>query len=110
MEIDFLTFLLYALVCALITYLLRALPLVIFRREITNRFVKSFIYYVPFAVLACMTIPSIFESTGNIWSAIAGFAVALILSLFGRSLLTVSLSACGVVLVVELAVRYWPFQ
>lgn len=92
----------YILIMAGVTYLIRMLPLVIFKRRIESRFIKSFMYYVPFAVLGAMTFPSIFTSTASIYSAIAGTAVAIVLSLREKSLLTVALTACLTVYVVEL--------
>lgn len=77
---DFVTnFFLYLLVMAAVTYLVRMIPLVCFRKKITNRFVRSFLYYVPYAVLSVMTVPGIFFATSHIISAIAGTLVALIL-------------------------------
>ena len=67
-------------VMALVTYLVRVLPIVIFRKKITNRTVKSFLYYVPYAVLSAMTFPAIFTSPGTSPSAIAGCTVAVILA------------------------------
>ncbi len=89
-------------VMAGVTYLIRAIPLVLFRKKINNRFIQSFLYYIPYAVLAAMTIPAIFTSTGNIYSALAGLAVALAVAFFEKGLVTVALSACGTVLVVEM--------
>lgn len=94
-------FLLYVAVMAGVTYLIRMLPLVIFKKKIQSRYIKSFLFYVPYAVLAAMTIPDIFFSTGNIWSAVAGLVVAVTLAYFEKGLLTVALCACGGVLVVE---------
>lgn len=95
----------YILFCIFImagvTYLVRMLPLTLFRRKIQNRFVKSFLAYVPYAVLAAMTFPAILESTSSIWSAMAGLVVALLLAWKNRSLLTVALSAVAAVLLVE---------
>ncbi|MBQ2810117.1 MAG: AzlD domain-containing protein [Clostridia bacterium] len=99
-------FLLYLLVMAGVTYLVRMLPMVLVRKKIKNTFIRSFLYYVPYAVLSVMTIPGIFSSTSYLASAICGFAVALVLSYFNRSLLTVAASACGTVLVVELIITY----
>ena len=96
----------YLLVMAGVTYLVRMLPMVLVRKNIKNTFVRSFLYYVPYAVLSVMTIPAIFYSTSYLVSAIVGFAVALVLSYFNRSLLTVAASACGAVLVVELVITY----
>ena len=90
------------LIMAGVTYLVRMLPLTLFRKKIENRFVKSFLAYVPYAVLAAMTFPAILESTSSLWSALAGLAVAL-LAWKNRSLLTVALGAVAAVLIVEQA-------
>lgn len=100
------------LICAIlimagVTYLVRMLPVVIFRREIKNKFVKSFLYYVPYAVLTAMTIPEILYSTGSIWSAVIGLACAFVLAYNKRSLLTVALGAVGAVFVAELVLGYF---
>lgn len=91
------------LIMAGVTYLVRMLPLTLFRKKIENRFVKSFLAYVPYAVLAAMTFPAILESTSSLWSALAGLAVALLLAWKNRSLLTVALGAVAAVLIVEQA-------
>ena len=93
------------LVMAGVTYLIRVIPFVAFRKKIQNRFIRSFLYYIPYAVLAAMTVPAIFTSTGHIYSALAGFAVALLLAFFGRGLVTVALSACAAVYLAELIAR-----
>lgn len=92
-------------VMAGVTYLIRMLPLAIFRKKIESRFLKSFLFYVPYAVLAVMTVPAIFESTNSFVSALAGFAVAVIFACKGASLLSVALAACGTVFTVEWAVK-----
>ena len=89
-------------VMALVTYLVRMLPMVIFRKKITNVRVKSFLYYVPYAVLSAMTFPAIFTSTGSYPSAIAGCAVAIGLAYKGKGLLTVAVGAAAAVFVVQL--------
>lgn len=91
----------YVLVMAVVTYLIRMLPLAIWRKEITSPFVKSFLYYVPYACLAAMTFPAILSSTSNVVSGAVGFAVALYLAYKEKSLLTVALFACAAVFVVE---------
>ena len=91
----------YILVMAVVTYLIRMLPLAIWRKEITSPFVKSFLYYVPYACLAAMTFPAILNATSSMLSGAVGFAVALYLSYKEKSLLTVALFACGAVFVVE---------
>ena len=88
------TYLLYLAVMAGVTYLIRMLPLTVFRREINSVFIRSFLHYVPYAVLAAMTIPGILTSTGNIWTALAGLAVAVVMAWRGMSLLSVAIGAC----------------
>ena len=92
----------YLLITAGTTYLVRMLPLVLMKGRITNRFLLSFLHYIPYAVLSVMTIPAIFTATGSLTSAAAGFAVALLLAWRGRSLLTVAAAACAAVLAAEL--------
>lgn len=99
------TIFIYMAVMAGVTYLIRMLPLVIFRRKIQNKFIKSFLYYIPYAVLAAMTFPAIFSSTGSIWSAIAGLVVALVLAFFEKGLVTVALSSCAAVFIIEFLMR-----
>ena len=97
---------LYVLVMAGMTYLIRMLPFTLFRREIKSAFFRSFLCYVPYAVLGAMTFPSVFYATGSLPSAIAGTATALILAFCNRSLLTVSLGASGTALAVDLVMVY----
>lgn len=87
-------YLLYIAVMALTTYLVRMLPFTLFRKKITSRFAKSFFHYIPYAVLAAMTVPAIFYSTNSILSAAAGFAVAILLAFLDRPLILVALAAC----------------
>ena len=97
---------LYLVVMALVTYLIRMVPFTLFRKEIKSVFFRSFLAYVPYAVLGAMTFPSIFFATSSLPSAIAGTVVALILAFFRRSLLTVAVGASGTALVVELVMMY----
>lgn len=85
-----------------VTYLTRMLPMVIFKKKIESTFIKSFLHYVPYAVLGAMTFPAIFSSTSSVYSAIAGAAVAIFLALKEKSLITVALSASLTVYLVEL--------
>ncbi|MDR2486863.1 MAG: AzlD domain-containing protein [Clostridiales Family XIII bacterium] len=94
--------LLYIAVMAGVTYLVRALPLTLFRKEITNGFVRSFLHYVPYVTLAVMVFPGILYVTDSLWSALAGFTAALALAWLRQSLITVALVACAVVFLVEL--------
>ena len=92
----------YILVMAGVTYLIRMLPLVLFKKEITSPFVKSFLYYVPYACLAAMTFPAILTATaGGILSGVVGLVVALIVAYKEKSLLTVALFACSAVFIAE---------
>lgn len=92
----------YIFVMAAVTYLIRVLPLTLIRREIQNRFLRSFLYYVPYATLSVMTFPAILHATGSPISAWAGFLLALVLAWCGRSLFQVAVAACALVFLVEL--------
>lgn len=92
------------LLMALVTYIPRVLPMTIFRKPIRSRFIRSFLDYTPYAVLGAMTFPDVFTSTGNMYSALAGTAVALVLSYFRKGLVTVACSAIAVVYVVEMLI------
>ncbi len=105
MAIDLSYLLISVVIMALVTYFPRMLPLVIFKKKINNRYVRSFLNYVPYAVLAAMTFPSIFWSTSSPVSALAGLLVALLLAYWGKGLLTVALSATAAVFLVELFLR-----
>lgn len=96
----------YLVIMAGVTYLIRMLPFTLFRKEIKSAFVRSFLSYIPYAVLGAMTFPSIFYATSSLPSAIAGTAVGLVLAFCRRSLLTVALSASGTALMVELAIHF----
>ncbi len=85
----------YIFVMAAVTYLIRMIPFTFFRKKIKSRFFRSFLYYIPYAVLSAMTIPAIFYSTGNIVTAVAGTAVAVILAYFNLPLIVVALAAAG---------------
>ena len=95
-------FFLYLLTAAGVTYLIRMLPLVLVKKKIQNRFLLSFLYYIPYAVLSVMTIPAIFYATEHTLTAVAGFAVALLLANRQKSLVTVAAFSCAAVLICEL--------
>lgn len=94
-------------VMALVTYLVRVIPIAAFRKKINNRFVLDFLYYVPYSVLAAMTIPAVFYSSNSILSAAAGFIVAAVLSFFERGLLLVAVCACGGVFITEFVLSHF---
>ena len=81
------------LLMALVTYIPRVLPILVFRKEIKNKYIKSFLRYVPYAVLGALTFPDIFSSTGNIITAICGTIVALFLAYKEKSLVVVAIGA-----------------
>ncbi len=94
-------YLLYLFVMASVTYLIRVLPLILVRKKIENRFISSFLYYIPYAVLGCMTFPMIIYSTNDICSGIAGTVTGLFFAYRKKGLLYVALSAVLVVLMVK---------
>ena len=85
----------YILVMAVVTYLIRMLPFTLMRGRVRSRFFRSLLYYIPYAVLAAMTFPSIFYATGNTATAAAGTVVALVLAFFRLPLIVVALAAAG---------------
>ncbi len=87
------TIALYIAVMAGVTYLIRALPFGFFSKKIKSQFIRSFLYYIPYAVLAAMTIPAIFYSTGNFITASVGTVIALVLAYFRLPLIVVALAA-----------------
>ena len=91
----------YILVMAAVTYLIRMIPLTLIKGQIKNRFIRSFLYYVPYACLMAMTFPAVFFSTSSYLSAIAGVAVAIILAIKGKGLITVALAASITVFLVS---------
>jgi len=93
-------------VMAIVTYLIRMLPMTLFTKTISNRFLRSFLFYVPYAVLGAMTFPSIIFSTGNVVSGIVGAVVGVILAFCKKSLLTVAMCACAAVLITDLLMMF----
>lgn len=91
-------FLLYLLIMSFITYALRAVPFMAFRRKVRNRFFRSFLYYIPYTVLAAMTFPAVLYATNSVLPAALGTATAVVLSFRDKGMVTVSLSACAVAL------------
>lgn len=91
----------HVLVMALVTYLIRVLPLTLFRKPIRSRFVRSFLHYVPYACLTAMTFPAILYDTGYVVSGTAALVIGIWLAFRGRSLLTVSLACSAAVFLAE---------
>lgn len=92
----------YLLLMAGSTYLIRAIPFALVRKKIENRFVRSFLYYIPYAVLTAMTIPAVFFATSSVVAAAVGVLIAVLLALKKKSLTVVAVFACLAVFVVEL--------
>ena len=95
-------YLTYILVMAGVTYLLRMLPMTLFKRKIKSRFLKSFIFYVPYAVLSAMTVPAIFYCTEELIPSVIGMLTAVAIALIGGNLITVAVSASASVLIATL--------
>ena len=94
-------FFVYLIVMAGITYLIRMLPAVFIKKKITNKYVISFLHYMPYAVLTVMTVPAIFYASGSIWSGIAGFAVGIIVAYFNGDLFKVAIATCTSTFIVD---------
>ena len=94
----------YIAVMAIVTYLIRVLPLTLVRREIKNVYIRSFLYYVPYVTLSVMTFPSIMESTGSQWSGLAALIAGVVLAWRGASLFKVAVACCTVVYLLELVI------
>ena len=92
------------LVMAGVTYLVRMIPFALFKKQVKSRFVKSVLYYLPYAVLSAMTIPTIFYSTGKLESAIAGTVVAVVVAFFDKPLIVVALAAAASAFVAEMVI------
>ncbi len=99
--IDFKTYIEFLAVMAGVTYLLRAVPFVLLKKELKNPFWKSFLAYIPYTVLSAMTVPAIFYATESRLSGILALVTAVIASLLGRGLVVVAIVACLTVLGVD---------
>lgn len=95
----------YIFTMATVTYIIRVLPLTAFTRQVNNRFIKSFLYYVPYATLAAMTFPTIIHATQSTVSGAAALAVGIVTAWLGWDMFRVAFSCCGVVLLLELFIK-----
>ncbi|MCR4580235.1 MAG: AzlD domain-containing protein [Treponema sp.] len=84
-----------------VSYLIRVLPLTLIRKPIKNRFIKSFLYYVPYVTLAVMTFPAIIEATQSPLAGVIALVVGILLSFFGAGLFPVACACCAVVFAAE---------
>ncbi len=92
----------YILIMAGVSYLIRVLPLTLIRKEIKNRTIRSFLFYVPYVTLAVMTFPSILESTNSVWSGLFALIIGIALAWCGKSLFQVAVFSCLAVFILEL--------
>lgn len=99
-------FFIYLLIMAGSTYLIRVIPFVLIKHKIKNRFVNSFLYYVPYTVLTVMTLPTALFLTGHIYTALAGLVVSAILAFRGKSLTLVALAASLTTLIIECIIAF----
>lgn len=94
----------YIAVMALVTYLIRVLPLTLVRREIKNVYIRSFLYYVPYVTLSVMTFPAILDATGSTWSGLAALMIGVALAWKGAGLFMVAVACCAVVFGLEMII------
>lgn len=90
----------------LIMSLLKLVPILFLKKKIKNRFLQSFLAYIPFAVLTSMTFPEVFHSTSSVISAFIALVAAVVLAYFGQSLIVVALSSTAVAFVVEQVMKF----
>ncbi len=95
----------YIFTMAAVTYAVRVLPLTLFCKQVNNQFIKSFLYYVPYATLAAMTFPTIIYATQSPVSGVAALVVGIVTAWYGFDIFRVAFSCCGVVLLMELFIR-----
>ena len=96
---------LYIAVMAVVTYLIRMIPFTFFGKKIKSRFFRSFLHYIPYAVLRALTIPAIFYSTGSIYTAIAGTVAAVILAFLEMPLIVVAIATAGVAFIAGIFIK-----
>ena len=96
---------LYIFIMAVTTYLIRALPLTLLKKPIQNKFLKSFLHYVPTACLTAMTFPAILYATEHIASGAIGFVIGILLALKKQSLIVVAVASCAAVFLAELLLK-----
>ena len=105
---DSIRFLVYLAVMAGITYLIRVIPMLLFRGKVKNRLLRSFLYYVPYTVLAAMAFPTVITFTDHLLTGILATAVCIVLSLCRRGLIVVAIGGAVTVLLCEMLAVYIP--
>ena len=91
---------------AAVIYIIRLLPLTLIRKKITNKTLRSFLFYVPYVTLAVMTFPAILEATNSVWSGLGALVTGIILAYFGVGLFGVAVCSCGVVFIAEIFLKF----
>ena len=99
-------FFISAMVMMAVAYAVRAVPFTLFRRKVRNRFMRSFLYYIPYAVLTAMTVPAAWYATSSFAVSSCGLGIAAILAYRGRGLVVVSLAACAGAFAMMLLLRF----
>ena len=97
----------YILIMGAVSYAIRSIPMTLLRKPIKNRFVKSFLYYVPYVTLAVMTFPAIINATQSPVSGILALIVGIITAYMGFNLIKVAVSCCATVFITELIMQYF---
>ena len=97
-------FFIYLIIMALSTYLIRAIPFAAFTKKIKNRFIRSFLYYIPYTVLSVMTVPAVFFATGSVLCAALGVAVAVVVAIFSKNLLLTAGAASLTVFIAQVVI------
>lgn len=92
----------YIFIMAAVSYAIRVLPLTLIRKEIKNKTIRSFLFYVPYVTLAVMTFPSILEATNSVWSGLLALVIGILLAWFQKSLFQVAVFSCLAVFILEL--------
>ena len=92
----------YIGVMAVVSYLIRVMPLLLMRKQIKNTFIKSFLYYVPYVTLSVMTFPAIMDATASPYAGVAALIIGIVMAYCKRSLLQVAVTCCAVVFLLEL--------
>lgn len=90
------------IIMILTVYSIRVIPFIVFRKEIKNKWIRSFLYYVPYVTLSVMTFPAILAATASAWAGAVALIVGIVISLIGGDLFTVAISACVAVFLTEL--------
>ena len=92
----------YILIMAAVTLLIRELPITLIQKQIENRFIRSFLYYVPYVTLSVMTFPAIIEATQSSLAGAAALLIGILAAWFGGNLFQVAVACCVTVFVLEM--------